>query len=358
VAQTGCIPDDLDISKVRFVPRKIEHHGAHSGYDRLFEYLGLESARSPLGIRLHALIPHGLAWRLWQLRPQETQATGLEAELGAAPWIAFGNSRLCHFIYGEDTYLLTPLWKNSRNRCIATFHYPSDRLIERINPGPLRALDGAIIVGENQRDYFSRFLPAERIHFCPHPVDAEFFCPGPAVSPARPQRLICAGHLFRKYDDLLQVLRRIRAVGIEVDVHVVGPKKWLAEFALFKEFGVFLHSGVSDEALRDFYRSAAVGVMPMSDSTANNGLLEMMACGLPVVASRVGGVPEYTNGSAVRLVAKDDIDSMAQAICELLGDEGLRASEGARNRAHAVETLSMPAIAERMLTIYRHVFQG
>ena len=48
------------------------------------------------------------------------------------------------------------------------------------------------------------------------------------------------------------------------------------------------HAGLSDEQLLALYQSADIGVMPVIDCTANNGLLEMMATGLPVVMTDIG----------------------------------------------------------------------
>lgn len=339
---------------VRIVPRHISHHGEHSGYDRLFEHMGIKPARNTLTAWLGRQFPRKLAWRLWSLRPQQTQAAGMEAELGAAPWVAFGRGRLCHFIYGEDTYFFTPLWKNSKNRCIATFHYPPDRLVERVNPGPVRSLDAVVVVGTNQIDYFARFLPAEKIFYCPHHVDTEFFRPDPEPSLQGGPRLICVGQVFRNHDTVLTVHRQLRAEGIDVTTCVIGPRT-LGNHPLSREPGVELYSGLSDEELLAQLRKASIGFLPLSDATANNSLLEMMACGLPVLTSDVGGVKDYVHRSAVRMLAKEAGSQFVSNIKELLSDAPLRATEGKRNREHVVKHFSLPVVKERMTEIYRTV---
>jgi glycosyltransferase involved in cell wall biosynthesis len=346
----------MSVGALRFVPRRIGHHAAHSGYDRLFDYMGLDKACSAWGTGLADALPRALAWRLFALRPQAASAAGLRAELGAMPWMAGGSGRLCHFIYGEDTYFLTPLWKRGTNRCIATFHYPPQRLLTRINPGSVRSLDGVLIVGENQRATLEELLPADRIHYCPHAVDTDFFCPeevegAPVEEPTTGLRLVCAGSLFRDHATLVAVHQATRAAGFQVHTDVIGPDpeqmKVLADVP-----GIEVHRGISDEHLRSLYRGAAVGVLPLTDATANNALLELLACGRPVVVSAVGGLPNYVAGSAAILIQPGHVRAMADAVCALLADAAARRTHGLANRRHAVQQLAFEPVARRMRAIY------
>ncbi|MFZ5485077.1 MAG: glycosyltransferase family 4 protein [Pseudomonadota bacterium] len=275
--------------------------------------------------------------------------------MGALPWTRRA-TRLTHFIYGEDTYLFTPLWKNGRNRCLATYHYPPDRLIERVNPGVLKSLDAVVAVGINQVDYFSRFLPADRIHYLPHPVDADFFSPGPPP-PVDPIKLLCVGQMYRRHDEVLAVHRRLCNQGYALETHVIGPKT-LLEHPINREPGIQVHVGLSDDALLEHYRTASIGLLPLSDATANNSLLEMMACGLPVVSTHVGGVGEYAQGSAVRLTAAGDIDGLCAHVEQLMHAPEVRLEEGRRNRQHVLQHLSLPVAAQRMFDLYEKVLTG
>lgn len=339
------------LERVRYVPKRVAHHAQHSGYDTLFAACEMRQARSRGFVRLAKMVPRQLAWRLWALRPQPSHQAGLEAELGALPWTALGRGRLCHFIYGEDTFFFTPLWKRSRNRCVATFHYPPAMLSRRVNPGSLKTLDAAIIVGENQREWLAECLPPERIHFCPHHVDTEFFSPGDVSARAPALRLVCVGQLFRDYDSLMRVLRLLRSYyRWEIELDIIGLQH--AAHPIADEPGVNIHRRIDDEALRNVYRRAAVGVLPLTDSTANNTLLEMMAAGLPIVVSDVGGVPSYAQSGGVVRVAHGDAERFAVEVHTLLADSQLRAEHGEANRTYAVRELSLPACARRLATIY------
>lgn len=82
-----------------------------------------------------------------------------------------------------------------------------------------------------------------------------------------------------------------------------------------------------------FYAMANVFVLPSLSEGSPNALLEAMACGLPVVATRVGGVPEIaTDGATALLVPAKDPLSLARAIDRLLDDVDLGATLGTAAR--------------------------
>ena len=344
------------LDRVRYVPKRVAHHALHSGYDVLFAACGMKQAYSGLFSRLADWIPKWIAWRVWSLRPQPSQHSGLKAELAAVPWTATGRGHLCHFIYGEDTFLFTPLWKRSKNLCVATVHYPPAVLSQRVNPGSLKSLDAIIIVGENQREWLSKIVGPDKIHFCPHHVDTDFFCPADNTSlDATHFRLVCVGHLFRDYDALLRVLRLLRTRhGHNVSLDVVGLQGH-SNHPLVNEPDVRMHRGITDEALRDLYRKATVGILPLTDSTANNALLEMMACGLPIVITDVGGVRDYVLSGGVTMRPPGDSEGFAHAVDALLNDPSKCRLNSVLNRTHAVREFSLLSCGKKLAVIYAHL---
>ena len=79
---------------------------------------------------------------------------------------------------------------------------------------------------------------------------------------------------------------------------------------------------------------ADVFVLPSLSEGSPNALLEAMACGLPIVATRVGGVPEIAvDGETALLVPPEDPVALARAIDRLLRDRALAARLGSAARA-------------------------
>jgi starch synthase len=82
--------------------------------------------------------------------------------------------------------------------------------------------------------------------------------------------------------------------------------------------------------------------------------LEAMACGTPVVASRVGGIPEVVvDGETGFLVPPGDPRALAAAVREVLADPERAARLGHAGRRRVVDKFSWERIAERTLDVYR-----
>ena len=112
---------------------------------------------------------------------------------------------------------------------------------------------------------------------------------------------------------------------------------------------------VSQDELPLHYNAADVCVLPSHYESFGLAALEAAACGRPVVASEVGGLPSIVrNGSTGFLVEPKHSDSMAERLCELLGDDMLRSRMGSAARTHA-ETLGWDRSADALLDRYREM---
>jgi glycosyltransferase involved in cell wall biosynthesis len=89
---------------------------------------------------------------------------------------------------------------------------------------------------------------------------------------------------------------------------------------------------VPDHTLAALYRLASVFAFPSLYEGFGLPPLEAMACGTPVVTSRISSLPEVV-GDAALLVDPYSVDDIAGALDRVLGDDALRASLVARGRA-------------------------
>jgi glycosyltransferase involved in cell wall biosynthesis len=85
--------------------------------------------------------------------------------------------------------------------------------------------------------------------------------------------------------------------------------------------------------------------------------LEAMACGRPVVATRVGGLPEIVDGSVGALVPPADPEALARAVVDLLQRQDLEAL-GTRARERVVRYWSNDRLVDRHLEIYAALVEG
>jgi glycosyltransferase involved in cell wall biosynthesis len=84
-----------------------------------------------------------------------------------------------------------------------------------------------------------------------------------------------------------------------------------------------------------------------------------MAAGLPVIASRVGGLPEaVVDGATGLLVPPADVPALAAAIARLAADRALACRLGAAGRARVRERFTMAGMAAATLAVYRRLAES
>jgi glycosyltransferase involved in cell wall biosynthesis len=127
---------------------------------------------------------------------------------------------------------------------------------------------------------------------------------------------------------------------------------------------------VPDAELPLLYRRAAVFVLPSVARTCYGrdiaisellglSLLEAMASGTPVVASRIGGLPEVVrDGETGFLVPPGDVAELRDRIGRLLGDRALAARMGEQARTDVLERFTWTACADRCLAAYQELLAG
>lgn len=102
-----------------------------------------------------------------------------------------------------------------------------------------------------------------------------------------------------------------------------------------------------------FLSAADLLVAPSRNEGLGRALVEAMALGRPVVATRVGGIPAVViDGETGRLVPPENPAALAGAVIELLGDGGLRHRMGEAGRRRA-EQFSLEVMEARLLDLYR-----
>jgi glycosyltransferase involved in cell wall biosynthesis len=116
---------------------------------------------------------------------------------------------------------------------------------------------------------------------------------------------------------------------------------------------------LSRSRMPDFWNSVDIAVVPSLYEPFGLVALEALACGVPVVATAVGGLPEIVvDGENGILVPPGDPAALAKALLALLTDERLRLAEGARRRAEdfSLDRRSrdlLKLLAERVETVHR-----
>jgi glycosyltransferase involved in cell wall biosynthesis len=105
-----------------------------------------------------------------------------------------------------------------------------------------------------------------------------------------------------------------------------------------------------------WYRSADVFALSSDFDNSPNVVLEAMACGLPIVATDVGGLREYVTPTANGLLTpKGDARAFADALLAFISDPDRARTTGQHNRHDAVTRFSWAVSAARMRDVYTRV---
>ncbi len=156
--------------------------------------------------------------------------------------------------------------------------------------------------------------------------------------------------LIRAFSEIL------RATTERPQLVIVGKKGWLSNdlFAGIEAYGIkdksCLTGYLTDEELRALYSSCRVFVYPSLYEGFGLPPLEAMACGAPVVASRIASIAE-TTGDAARLVEPTNGNALAQSILSVLENKEERERLSVAGLKRAAE-FSWKLTAERTREVY------
>jgi glycosyltransferase involved in cell wall biosynthesis len=225
----------------------------------------------------------------------------------------------------------------------------------------LQALDGIVCVSEFLAERVRALAPGARVAVVRNGVDVGRFRTGEPDGQGPPTILFVGRVVPEKGADVLVAAAvQLAARGVDFRLRIVGShgfsatdpltpyERRLRELAAPLAGRVEFVPFVDRERVLQEYRSASVFCAPsVWHEPCSLTVPEALACGLPTVASRRGGLPEV-GGDAVVYVDPLDAAGVADALQPLLEDEQLRAACARRAREHA-ETLSWQARYEDLV---------
>ena len=231
-----------------------------------------------------------------------------------------------------------------------------------------RQLPRVVTVSESsKRDIISDHLvPSERISVVPVGVDSDVFSPIPQVQ-RRTGRLITTasadvtmkglGHLL----NAVAILRAERHVELTVIGHAEpGSPTSIVISELGLEDAVKFVSGISDRRLAELYAEAELAVVPSLYEGFSLPAIEAMSCGVPLVATTGGALPEVTgvHGETCFSTPPGDAVALAATIGAALDDPQARARVGSAGRKRVIGQWSWHRTAERTVEQYRAVMES
>jgi glycosyltransferase involved in cell wall biosynthesis len=202
---------------------------------------------------------------------------------------------------------------------------------------------------------------AERLQVVPNGVDRDLFHfgePNEARGRLRiysdEKMLLSVGNLneLKGHALVIEAVARLQQRGIRTSYHIVGEGEERPRLlAKIEELGlrdsVFLHGSLRNERLRPWYQAASLFVLASSHEGWPNVLNEALACGCPVIGTRVGGVPEIVRPGENGLLTDRSVDALADAI-----QAGITRTWDRRALAVEASRTSWNEVAERLVQLF------
>jgi glycosyltransferase involved in cell wall biosynthesis len=295
-----------------------------------------------------------------------------------ARWAADCGAGLIHaHQYTPFFYARAPVWLGGRPPVLFTEHgrfYPDlpNRRRMLFNRLFLRPCDRVVAVGRSVKQALidNEGIPAERIDVIYNGVPLECFARDArarhevrqelGIAPPSPVAILVARlDPIKDHVTALAVAARVRQVRPDFRLLVVGDGPLRADLECRVQ-AMNLTGTVQLVGLRtDVPRLLAAADLFLLTSLSEGipvTLIEAMGACLPVVATRVGGVPEVVaDGQTGRLAPASDPDALAAAVLELLADGSLRQRLGAAGHARALSLFSQQAMHAAYARLYRQM---
>ena len=238
---------------------------------------------------------------------------------------------------------------------------------ERMQGRVARRLPRLIAVSERARDdSIGEFrVSPERVTVVHNGVDSALFRPLPEVR-RQPGRIITTASADVPLKGLVYLIEAVAKLRTERDVELVvigRPKNGGRALSAIERYGlghaVRFEPSVDWLRVVELYAESEVAVVPSLYEGFSLPAVEAMACGVPLVATNAGALPEVTgpDGEGAMVVPPADAEALAAAVRRLLDDPGLRTSLGAAGRRRVLERFSWTQAALKTEEVYRTVLE-
>lgn len=206
---------------------------------------------------------------------------------------------------------------------------------------------------------------AKKTWVVPNAVDASFFEVTPSQAPATADTILCVGNvsLTKNQNAFIQAITPLAERRKVTVLFFGGTKRGQSYddefFRLLAQRPWCVHGGFADYGrIRESLGQSTFLALPSLEDNCPMAVLEAMAAGAPVLAAKVGGVPDLIDHERTGLLCNPlDPTDMAQQVDRLLADQPLRQRLAAAAKAEALRRFHPNVIAQSHMEIYREVLR-
>ena len=206
-------------------------------------------------------------------------------------------------------------------------------------------------------------VEAQRIHVVHNGIDLNRFKPMPEITRA-PHRLMTTASAdapLKGVQYLLKALAEVATVVPDITLCLLGKLKPGGETealidALNLRNRIEFHVDISDEAMVALYARATIAIVPSVYEGFGFPAGEAMACGVPVISTRGGALPEVVGDCGIIVPVRDPA-AIARAIKELINNPDKRSELSKRGRERILKYFSWKVAAHEMVDLYHEVLE-
>jgi len=228
----------------------------------------------------------------------------------------------------------------------------------------LQKVDAFIVISREIDDELAELnVPFEKRIFIPNGVDTEVFAPPSSDQktqlreqlsiPFHATVIVYLGRLVaeKRVDHLLRIWPQIKTAFPETLLLIIGTGSEETLLQGLAGDGVRFTGQIRDSVR--YLKAADLYISPSSTEGLSLSLLEALSCGLPVLATSVGGardvIQHNVNGY---LIPPEDLSSLKNGLLTLLGDEALRTKLGQGGRQRIISDYSLDSVADKLSDLY------
>lgn len=345
------------------------HHGGESGFDALATSIADASSNTVTSILVtgsqQRSIIQRVVERLWRPAPLSDSVSAPlfacvvspknhEAAKKAVALLKKDPKLVLVLLAGESqfSHVFAEAEPAVLSRIVIILHQPPSWM--RLHGRDVSLLDrlrGVVCLSESHATWLRRVTKAP-VFVMKHGVRHDFFVPRSDGGASDGKRLLFVGVWLRDVETLEKTMALIWERHPSTTLDCVTPFEFRthpSHLRMSLDDRIRWHAGLSGEALRSLYQQSDVMVMPLIDGTANNAVNEALACGLPIVSTRIGGSVDYVPEGAGELCPPGDAGAHAEATIAFMESRDRRERAGQIGRRFAVDHLDWGAIAREFL---------
>jgi glycosyltransferase involved in cell wall biosynthesis len=231
-------------------------------------------------------------------------------------------------------------------------------LLRPVNKCIWKKAKRVVALSEGLKDTALKSAPNQSIGVIPNGVETELFKPNPGGRQSNEKlRLITVSRLINRkgIDHILMALKDLRDK--DITLLIVGTGSYELHLKqVCHEFGlddvVSFNGYCPRERLPKLYTKSDVFILPSLAESFGIVFVEAMACGLPIIGGKTGGVPYLVKEENGILVEPGNVTEIKEAIVKIKGSIELRRSMGQRNREKVVKDFKWNSVASKYVKVY------